>query len=56
MCTAQAAFLDQPNVFFTLVCLGLFFFLNYMPSRKSPRSLSDLVNLSQKLSRGLETT
>ena len=56
MCVAQAAFLVQPNIFFTLVCLGLFFFLNHMPSRKSPKSLSDLVNLSQKLSRGLETT
>lgn len=56
MCTAQAAFLVQPKVFFSVVCLGLFFFLNYMPSRKSPKSLSDLVNLSQKLSEGLKPT
>lgn len=56
MCTAQAAFLVQPKLFFTVVCLGLFLFLNHTLSRKSPKSLSDLVNLSQKLSRGLKTT
>lgn len=39
MCTVQA-FLGQPQFFFTIVCLGLFFFLNHMSSRKSPKSPS----------------
>lgn len=51
MCVAQAAFLVQPKV----LCLGLFFVLNHMPSSRSPKSLSGLVHLSQKLSEGLKT-
>lgn len=53
---AQVAFLVQPKVFFSVVGFGISFVLNHMPSRKSPKSLSALVNLSQTLSRGLKTT
>lgn len=48
----QAALLLQPKLFCfffsSVFCFGVFFLLNHMPFRKSPRSLPAAISLSQK--------